>query len=168
MLLERMARHILILALLGAAITLAPVSNARSRYKPRKSDGTYTLNVAGYYTGQGNAQVTTGAGVHLTLSMTPESGGKSGSVDVTLPLTGNRFSGESTLFGKPVHFDGRLDVPDDDRERTLRGVRLVCRLKTTDPKDSKYASVIGYVPELSTARDAIDEGADNNKGKGNN
>src|SRR4051794_14439790 len=98
MLLRRMARHILILALVGAALMLAPVSHARSRNKPRKSDGNYTLTVAGYYNGQGNAEVTAGSGVHLTLSVTPESGGKPGSVDVTLPLNANRFTGDSTLF----------------------------------------------------------------------
>jgi hypothetical protein len=160
MLFLRMARHILILALLAAALMVAPASDARSRNKPRKSDGTYNLTVAGFYTGQGNAQVTAGSGVHLTLSLAPEVGGKTASVDVTLPLIGNRFSGDSTLSGKSVHFDGRLDVPDDDKERTLRGVRLVCRMRVTTPNQPvlNYASVIGFVPELASTRDAIDDG----------
>jgi hypothetical protein len=158
-----MARHFSILILLALALTFAPVSSARSRNKPRKSDGNYTLTVAGFYTGQGNAQVTAGSGVRLTLSLVPETGGRAGTVDVTLPLTGNRFSGDGTLLGRPLHFDGRLDAPDDEKERTLRGVRLVCRMRTTDLRN--YASVIGFVPELASTRDAIDDGEDNNKGK---
>jgi len=167
MLTFRMAHRILILILLGAALVLAPVSDARTRSKPRKSDGKYTLTVAGYYDGAGSAVVTSGSSVRLTLNVMQEAGGKSASVDLTMPLTGNRFTGDSTLAGYAVHFDGRLDVPDDDKERTLRGVRLVCRMRvdTQTAAGLTYASVIGFVPELATTRDAIDDGADNNKGK---
>src|SRR4051812_16663756 len=166
MLLPRMVRKLFILTLLLAAISVAPNSDAKSRSKPRRSDGTYSLNVAGFYTGTGKAQVTSGS-VHLTLSLSPEAGGRSNSVDVTMALTANRFTGETTAFGKAIHLEGRLDVPDDDKERALRGVRLVCRLRIVTPENPtyNYASVIGFVPDVP--RDAIDNGDDTNKGKGN-
>jgi len=148
---------------------LAPVSDAKnSRGKPRKYDGKYTLTVAGYYTGTGSAVVAPGSGVHLTLNLVRETGGKASTVDVTLPLTGIRFVGDSTLAGNAAHFEGRLDAPDDDKERTLRGVRLVCRMRvdTQTADGMAYASVIGFVPELASARDAIDGGADTNNGRG--
>ena len=167
MLFLRMARKFFILTLLVAAITLAPASNAKSRNKPRKSDGTYTLNVAGFYTGAGKATVASGS-VHLTLVLSPEAGGKSATVDLTMGVTGNRFSGDASAFGKAIHFfDGRLDAPDDDKERTLRGVRLVCRMRIVTPESPvyNYSSVIGFVPDLAGTRDGIDNGDDTNGGK---
>jgi hypothetical protein len=157
-----------ILMALGAALVIAPVSDAKNktRAKPRKSDGSYTLTVAGFYSGAGRA-VVSGGGVRLTLSVVPESGGKSAAIDFTMPVNGNRFTGDSTLAGNAVHFDGRLDAPDDEKERTIRGVRLVCRMRvnTLTAAGMAYSSVVGFVPELAFARDAIDEGEDNNKGK---
>ena len=159
-----MARKLFILTLLVAAITVAPASDARTRGKPRKSDGTYNLTVAGYYTGNGKATVTSGS-VHLTLTLSPEAGGKSGAVDLTMAVIGNRFSGDTAAFEKAIHFDGRLDAPDDDKERTLRGVRLVCRMRIVTPENPtyNYSSVIGFVPDLATARDGIDNGGDTNQ-----
>src|SRR3954468_15715434 len=103
---SRMAQRIFIMVLLGAALVLAPVSNAKTRAKskPRKSDGSYTLTVAGYYTGTGRAVVSSGS-VGLNLSVARESGGKTSVVGLTMPLTGNRFSGDTTLAGLAVHFD---------------------------------------------------------------
>lgn len=166
MLFLRMARKFLILTLLAAAITLAPASDAKSRNKPRKSDGSYNLKVAGFYTGSGNATVAPGS-VRLTLTLSPESGGRSNFVDVTMSLASNRFIGDTNAFGKAIHLEGRIDVPDDDKERALRGVRLVCRMRIVTPENPiyNYASVIGYIPDLSSARDGIDEGDDTNKGK---
>jgi hypothetical protein len=120
--------------------------------------------------GQGSAMVSPGSSVHLQLTVRPEGGGKGAPVDVTLPLgANNRYSGDGTVLGKPAHFEGRLDVPDDDKERLLRGVRLVCRFHTTDdPQAVRYASVIGYIPALADARDRIDSGGDDDGGgKGN-
>jgi len=163
-----MARYAYILVFLIIALTVAPESTAKSRNKPRPSGGTYTLSVAGYVTGQGSADVSPGSSVHLMLSVAPEGGGKGASVDAVLQLgVSYRFSGESTVLGRPAHFEGRLDVPDDDKERLLRGVRLVCRFHTTDSQPVRYASVVGYIPALADARDRIDSGDDDGKGNGN-
>ena len=154
-----MARHLSILLLVVLAITVAPTSNAKSRGKPRKSDGTYTLNVAGFVAGQGSAQVTPNVDVKLTLNVTAVRGGAAGQVSVTLPLNGaGRFQGDGTILGQPAFFEGRLDVPDDDKERAIRGVRLVCRLRS----GTQYASIVGFIPELADARDSIDNGEDDN------
>jgi len=163
-----MARKLFILTLLVAAITVAPTSDAKSRNKPRRSDGSYNLKVAGFYNGWGNATVAPGS-VHLTLTLSPEAGGKSNGLDVTMTLANNRFIGNTSAFGKAIHLEGRIDVPDDDKERTLRGVRLVCRMRivTTGSPIYNYASVIGYIPALAGERDGIDEGDDTNRNKGN-
>jgi hypothetical protein len=162
-----MVRRLHILMLLVVALMVAPDSSGKSRGKPRRSDGGYQLKVAGFYYGQGTAQVSGGSGVHLSFTLIPEDGGRSGAVDVTLPLVGNRFVGDSTFLGAPIHVEGRIDAPDDEKERTIRGVRLICRLRTAT---LKYASIVGFVPELANTRDAIDdnggEGDDRNKGKG--
>jgi hypothetical protein len=163
-----MARYGYILVFLIIALTVAPTSTAKSRNRPRQSGGTYTLKVAGYVLGQGNADVSPGSSVHLMLTVTPESGGTKGApVDVTMQVTtGNRFAGDSTVLGRPAHFECRLDVPDDDKERLLRGVRLVCRFHTTDSQPTRYASVVGYIQALADARDRIDSGDDDDSGKG--
>jgi len=159
-----MARKLFILTLLVAAITVAPTSDAKSRNKPRRSDGSYNLKVAGFYNGWGNATVAPGS-VHLTLTLSPEAGGKSNGLDVTMTLANNRFIGNTSAFGKAIHLEGRLDVPDDEKERALRGVRLVCRMRIVTPENPiyNYASVIGFVPALATARDGIDNGGDTNQ-----
>ena len=163
-----MARYAYILVFLILALTVAPTSTAKSRNKPRPSGGTYTLTVAGYVAGQGSADVSPGSSVHLNLTVAPEAGGKGGAVDVTMQTTApNRFAGDSTVLGRPAHFECRLDVPDDDKERLLRGVRLVCRFHTTDAQPVRYASVIGYIQALAEAKDRIDSG-DDDGGKGNN
>jgi hypothetical protein len=163
-----MARYAYIPVFLIFALTVAPISTAKSRSKPRPSGGTYTLTVAGYVAGQGSADVSPGSSVHLTLTVAPESGGRGGPVDVTMPMTTpNRFAGDSTVLGRPAHFEGRLDVPDDEKERLLRGVRLVCHFHTTDAQPVRYASVIGWIPALAEAKDRIDNG-DDDGGKGNN
>lgn len=167
---SRMAHRKFILAILGAVLAIAPVSDAKNKAKskPRKSDGSYTLTVAGFYSGTGKA-VVAGGSVRMTLAVEPEArGGKGATIDLTMPITGNRFTGDSSLAGYAAHFDGRLDAPDDNKERTLRGVRLVCRMRVTTLTSAgmAYSSVVGFVPELATARDAIDEGEDNN-GNGN-
>jgi len=163
-----MARYGFILVFLLVALTVAPTSTAKSRNKPRPSGGTYALTVAGYVLGQGSADVSPGNSVHLQLTVKPEAGGKGDTVDVTLPLgANNRFVGDGTVLGKPAHFEGRLDVPDDDKEQLIRGVRLVCRFRTTDPQSVGYASVVGYIPALAEARDRIDSGDDGGNGNGN-
>ena len=162
-----MARYAYILLFLIVALTVAPTSTAKSRNKPRPSGGTYTLTVAGYVLGQGSADVSPGSSVHLQLTIKPESGGKGDTIDVTLPLgSNNRFIGDGTVLDRPAQFEGRLDVPDDDKERLLRGVRLVCRFHTTDAQPVRYASVVGYIPALADARDRIDNGDDDDKGHG--
>ena len=160
---ERMARHLSTLILVVLALTLAPVSTAKSRAKPRKSDGNYTLKVGGYLVGQGTAEVKAGSGVKLKLDIASDRGGKPERVEISMPLSGTRFLGDAKVLGKPAHFQGRIDIPDDDKERALRGVRLVCRIRTTDDREDKFAYVVGFVPELAAARDRIDHGDDEDK-----
>jgi hypothetical protein len=162
-----MARYAYILLSLIVALTVAPTSTAKSRNKPRPSGGTYTLSVAGYVLGQGSADVTPGSSVHLQLTVKPEGGGGGMAVDVVMQMTTpNRFAGDSTVLGRPAHFECRLDVPDDDKEQLIRGVRLVCRFHTTDAQPVRYASVIGYIPALADAKDRVDSGDDDDSGKG--
>ena len=151
-----MARNLSILSLIVLALTLAPTSNARGRGKLRNSEGTYTLKIAGYVAGQGNADVSSDTGVKLTLHVAEAQGGRGEKVEVNLPLKGNRFGGTGNILGTPATFQGRLDVPDDSKERALRGVRMICHITS----NNRYARVIGFIPELATARDRIDNGED--------
>jgi hypothetical protein len=163
-----MARRTSILILLALMVTLSPASTAKTRKKPRPAGGTYTLEVAGYLRGDGSAVVTPGQGVQLSLFVAREAGGGASPVNVTLKYlqgAGNsHVAGDQTIFGKPAHFEGRVDVPDDEKELAIRGVRLVCRIRSAD---GKYASVIGWVKALAEAEDDIDR-QDRGRGRGNN
>ncbi|HEY7115936.1 MAG TPA: hypothetical protein VH475_05100 [Tepidisphaeraceae bacterium] len=154
-----MFRRLAIFTLLVAAMTLASSVIAKGkRDKPRNREGVYSLKVAGYVTGDGDANVE-GNSLTLTLTVAPSAGGSQQTETVALRLGGASFSSNQPFLGQTANFQGRLDAPDDEKERELRGVRLVGRIRSAD---GQYATIVGYIPSLANTKDLIDMGQDTN------
>jgi hypothetical protein len=110
--------------------------------KPRATAGTYTLAVAGGFKGQGTANVT-GNTVTINATVT-DLKGVTGALTFSVTLKKqNHFNVTGTVIGQTATFTGRLDVPDDQKERAIKGVRITCTLKTAD---GRYGKIIGWVP----------------------
>jgi hypothetical protein len=154
-----MYRKALILLLLAACATTVI---ARSRSKPREKEGDYNFTVAGYVRGTGTATVS-GERIKLQANVTTDDGATGELNASSLTLKSNHFSGTGNLMGEQATFEGRLDVPDNDYEKAIRGVRLACMVKTPA---GRYAKLIGYIPSQATARDAIDDHDEQDRGKG--
>jgi hypothetical protein len=164
-----MSRFLSILASLTLIWVTIPVvaddpgSTTDSGLRPK--DGDYNITIAGYIRNNGNSSASTVAGdkVNLQASVVSNSTGETGQLLANLTLVDTHFKGTGAVLGQSATFNGRLDFPDSEKERAIRGVRLVCTLKTTD---GKYARIIGYVPALAAVRDRIDvEDRDRNRGK---
>jgi hypothetical protein len=154
-----MYRKALILLLLA---TCATTVIARARSKPREKEGDYNFTVAGYVRGSGTATVG-GERIKLQANVTTEDGANGELNASNLTLKNNHFSGSGNLMGEQATFEGRLDVPDNDYEKAIRGVRLSCLVKTPG---GRYAKLIGYIPSQAQAKDRIDEEEDRDRGKG--
>jgi hypothetical protein len=150
-------RAFILILLAGVATTVI----AKSRGTPRPKDGDYNFTVAGYVHGSGVGTV--GAErLKLTADVTAGDGAKGELNAANLVLRNNHFSGTGNVLGEQVTFEGRIDVPSDETERAIRGVRLVCLVKTND---GRYAKLIGYIPSQAQARDKIDDDDDRERGK---
>ena len=157
-----MSRNASILLLLAVALMGAPLV-ALAKDKPRPRDGEYNVSVAGYFKGQGTGTVA-GDKIKLQISVTAENGAKGDLIAPGLTIEANHFSGAGTALGQPVTFEGRVDAPDQDLEKSIRGVRLVGIVKTAD---GRYSKIIGFIPALAKAPDKIDdEDHDRDRGRG--
>lgn len=154
-----MYRRAFILLLLTACATTVI---ARSRSKPRQKEGDYNFTVAGYVHGNGTATVS-GERIKLQASVTTDDGSTGELNASSLTLKSNHFSGSGNLMGEQATFEGRLDVPDNDYEKTIRGVRLSCMVRTPG---GRYSKLIGYIPAQAQAKDSIDEQEERERGKG--
>jgi hypothetical protein len=151
----------LMLALLAGSVLgdgSGPSANAgpgSARGIPRPKDGNYTLTIAGFVKGNGDSSGSTVSGntVNFHANVVAENGTKGTLSADGLVLNGSYFKGPGTLLGQSATFRGRLDFPDGDRERAIKGVRLVCTVKTAD---GQYASVIGFIPAQAAAKDDPD------------
>jgi len=156
-----MLRNLAILLLLVSAWVAGPVS-AHAKDKLQKRDGDYNISVAGYVKGQGYATVTASQ-VRLQANVVSDSGEKGELNASALTITGTHFSGTGNVLGHQATFSGRLDAPDSDKEKTIKGVRLVCTVKTDE---GKYSRVVGYIPALAAATSSDDDDRDRGRGKG--
>jgi hypothetical protein len=150
-----MNRIAAILILFG--LTMAMPADGHSRGKPRSRDGDYTLSIAGYFKGQGWG-IIAGTKLNLQLNVVTADGAKGTLVAPNMTLTGNRFNGSGNFQGTSVTFSGRVDAPDVDLERSIKGVRLVSLVKTSN---GRYAHVVGYIQALA----AGDGPQDRSRGK---
>lgn len=153
-----MNRILGILALLTLVWVTIPVIAERDWRSagPRPKDGTYTLTIAGFIRSDGGVSGSTVSGnqVNLQAAVAASDSGQTGTLSASgLKIKGHYFSGTGTVLGQNATFNGRLDFPDNDKELAIRGVRLVCNVKTDD---GNYARLVGYVPALAAAKDRID------------
>jgi hypothetical protein len=152
-----MIKVLRILALLTLIWLTIPVIAERGRPSgPRPKDGNYTLTIAGFIRTNGEVGGTTVLGdqVNLEARVVSNRTGQSGMLSApNLKLNGSHFSGDGSVLGQGARFNGRIDFPDSDKEHAIRGVRLVCTVKTTS---GDYARLIGYVPALAAVKDNID------------
>jgi hypothetical protein len=142
-----MKRFGVILILL--AVALAMSSDAKSRNKPRSRDGDYKISIAGYFKGEGSGTIA-GNQIKLQLSVVTADGSKGTLVAPSIRLTGTHFTGAGMFNGQSLMLTGRVDAPDNDLEKSIKGVRLVSLVKTGD---GRYSRLIGYIPALAADPD---------------
>lgn len=153
-----MDRILRILALLTLVWMTIPVIADRDghRHGPRPKDGNYNLTIAGFIRSSGEVSGSTVAGdqVNLQAGVVSAATGEKGTLTaIGLKLDGQYFTGDGTVMGESATFNGRIDFPDSEKERAIRGVRLVCTVKTAS---GNYARLVGYVPALAAIKDNID------------
>jgi len=111
------------LAVLVVAGAATPVLLRAAGKQPKKTDGSYQVTVAGYYSGKGTVDVKNKK-LSLVVDIVHE--------DLTailsaanLHLDGDHFEGTTTLpGGTKVFIRGRLDGYESDKD--FRGARLLC------------------------------------------
>ena len=152
-------RKFFIFALL-AVISVTAV-DAKPKGHPRKKTGDYDLVIGGFAHGTGQATVS-GERLKIQASVTTATG-ESGDLNAGgLSLKDNHFEGTGNVLGRQAKFEGRIDVPSSEYEQTLRGVRLICMVKTID---DRYIKIVGYIPTQAFAKDRIDD-EEEEKGRG--
>ena len=142
-----MKRFCAILVLLGVALTIS--ADGKSRNKPRSRDGDYNISIAGYFKGEGSGTVA-GNQIKLQLNVVTADGSKGTLVAPSIRLTGTHFTGAAMFKGQSLTLTGRVDAPDNDLEKSIKGVRLVSLVKTGD---GCYSRLVGYIPALAAAPD---------------
>jgi hypothetical protein len=145
-----MVRKLLILVSL-VTFSMVAVADSVPRGKPRQREGDYNLTVGGDYVGQGTS-VVGGDRVKLTANVKGPAG--SSILNANCTINGTHFSGTGNVNGNAAVFKGRLDAPDDDQERAIKGVRLVCTFTVTgDGVEKTYGRIVGYIPAQAAAED---------------
>jgi hypothetical protein len=156
-----MFRKVVIL-LLAAACTTAVVAKGRS--KPRERSGSYNFTVAGFVRGTGTATVA-GDKLKIEADVALDAGGATGELNASnLTIINNHFRGPANVMGELATIEGRIDVPDSDIEKAIRGVRLSAMVRTDTT--GRYAKLIGYMPSQASVKDRIDEEDEQEKSKG--
>jgi hypothetical protein len=146
----RMSRNLSILVLMVVALV---AGTATAKDKPRPRDGEYNVSAAGYFKGQGTAQLS-GNKIKLQMTVVAADGKKGDLTSPGLTIDGNHFTGTGTALGLPVKFEGRVDAPDSEDEKSIRGVRMVGLVKTAD---GKYSRLVGFIPSMARTPDKIDD-----------
>jgi hypothetical protein len=161
-----MNRILRILALLTLVwMTIPVVAERGHRGGPRPKDGNYSLTIAGFIRSNGDTPGSTVAGnqINLQARVVSTKNGQAGNLSaIGLKLVDKYFSGDGTVLGEPARFTGRIDFPDSDKERAIRGVRLVCTVKTAS---GNYARLVGYIPALAAVKDNIDLEAERDRSR---
>jgi hypothetical protein len=147
-------------------VTIPVVADGPNDSGLRPKDGDYNITIAGFIHSSGDSSGSTVAGdkVNLLAGVVSNATGETGKLAATgLQLNGTYFRGTGSVLSQSATFNGRLDFPDSEKERAIKGVRLVCTVKTAD---GKYARIVGYIPALAAIKDRIDtEERDRNRDK---
>jgi hypothetical protein len=96
-----------------------------------KVRGTYTLKIAGYYTGTGEAQAN-GSGIKIDAKVKDPKGNPYTLSSKQLEVTKDRFRGTGTLNSLRVDIDGRLDPKDDGTGEVLKNGRITLTFRAAD------------------------------------
>ncbi|MDB5324386.1 MAG: hypothetical protein JWN40_6017 [Phycisphaerales bacterium] len=142
-----MKRNLAILALLLLALMLPADANPKG--KPRQREGNYNVSIGGYLKGDGMATIA-GDQLAIQINVMSEDGAKGPLSAPNLTIVGTHFSGSGTFQSQKVSFEGRVDAPDNDVERGIKGVRLSAVVKTAD---ARYSRLVGYIPALAKVVD---------------
>ena len=126
-------------ALAVLVVLLAPALVSSAGKKPKKTDGPYTLRVAGDYDGKGRAVVLKAA-IALTGQVSDESGKEGLLVATGLTLDGAHFHGAGLVMGRPADFAGRLDGYAGDKN--FRGARVLVRFRDVEGRTGFIAGVL--------------------------
>src|SRR3954451_15618811 len=113
------------LALLALASAVAPAVLRAAGKQPKKTEGTYSVTIGGYYTGIGtitvkNKKLRLDATVHTKA----DESAKLNFVAPKLDLDGDHFTGTGNIQGIKVQIRGRLDGYADDP--VFHGARCLC------------------------------------------
>jgi len=155
-------RRIVSIVLVGlvAVLALGPTPAAG---KPRATAGDYAVAVAGAFKGSGTAKVT-GNTVTINATVT-DLKGATGALTFSVTLKKqNHFNVTGMVIGQTATFTGRLDVPDDQKERAIKGVRITSTFKTAD---GRYGKIIGWVPNDRRFPNDDNPNSGNGNGAGN-
>ncbi len=87
--------------------------------------------------------------ISVQISVTAENGAKGDLTAPALTIKAGHFSGVGTFMNRPALFEGRVDAPDNDLEKGIKGVRLVSMVRA----DGRYSRLIGFIPALAKAPD---------------
>jgi hypothetical protein len=130
----------ILLVILVATLASRPGSAGA---RQRDGNGRYTLIIAGMFRGAGAATIS-GNSIRFEGNVT-DWDGVNGELNCTAKLEkDNHLRGESgNVSGKKAVFLGRLDTPDDLKERAINGVRVTCTFKT---EDGRYGKIMGWIP----------------------
>jgi hypothetical protein len=91
----------------------APGRNGRTR-QSRSLNGTYTLVLAGAYSGKGTAKVSENT-LAITATVTAPDGSTGTLTGASLTINGPYFAGNATVIGKTIQISGRLDAEKASR-----------------------------------------------------
>ena len=112
-----------------------PADPAAGNCTARSVDGTYSINVSGFFTGNGTASVTATA-VSITATVTVDGGGTVTLQSEALPLSGPYFEGKATAGSDTVLIKGRLDA--------AKASRLLATYSTVG--DTRRGRIAGTLP----------------------
>ena len=131
--------------------------------KPREKAGSYSVAVAGAFKGPGSASI---AGNNLTINATvTDKNGATGPLTFSVPMkVDNRFSVTGSVIGQSAQFTGRVDAPDDQKEKGIKGVRISATFKTAD---NRYGKIMGWIPNDNRMPKDDHPGKGQGQGNGN-
>lgn len=106
-----MTRHILRLMLLLGVLLTCPSASFAKKPNPTTYVGTFTVNIRGYWNGQGTAYVGTNT-LQIEATVTDDNGNVGTLSTPALTVTDNHFSGTGTVCGVSMTINGRVEAQD--------------------------------------------------------
>ncbi|HEX8916788.1 MAG TPA: hypothetical protein VF796_30840 [Humisphaera sp.] len=126
-------------ALAMVVVLLAPAVVRSAGKKPKKTDGPYTLTVAGDYTGVGRGLVVKRL-VTLQGKVADESGTEGMLLATGLSMDGAHFRGTGLVMGRPADFVGRVDGYAGDKD--FHGARVLVSFRDIEGRTGRVAGVL--------------------------